>query len=248
MNWISRFVLPVLLIVLAGCAGTDNVPRQANAGTTGVWRGTVTDPDTGTSYAIEFEQVTDARGRIGGVARVIEARDSHHAALSGTRSGQGFTWTAEFPAPLGRGTLTATPSGENGYSLDFRASGSTLARASGSATRNAAVSADYTGTWTVTWTVDGQSDTFDFTITSGDTNYPIYEYVKLPSNGGWVFAGSVVGDQLQLKAFSGAGTNGLLTQFQATALPGGGTLIGERIWPGGGNFNGTYTVVRKQTP
>gem|GEM_PF-5218358 len=86
----------------------------------------MTDPSTGKTYAIEFEQVADARGRIEGVARVSEPERSHHSSLVGSRSGDGFSWQADFQPPLGRGRLTATPQAGGGYSLAFEADGQTL--------------------------------------------------------------------------------------------------------------------------
>lgn len=244
MNRIPRWLLASVILVVMGCAGSDTVPRQANAGTTGTWRGSVVDPSNGKAYTIEFEQVTDARGRIEGVVRVVEPERSHHASLVGGRSGDGFSWQADFQPPLGRGRLTATPQSGGGYALAFDADGSTLRSASGTATRDASLSDDYSGTWTIVWTVGGESDTFDVTISNSGTNDPLYTYVKLPYNGGMVLSGSVVGGQFALTAFSGAGTNGLLTKFLPASLPGGAGVTGTRIWPNGGNFSGTYTIVR----
>jgi len=126
----------------------------------------------------------------------------------------------------------------------FEADGQTLGSASGSATRDAGLSDDYSGTWTIVWTVGGDSATFDVTITNSATNDPVYMFVKLPYNGGMVLSGSVVGGQFALTAFSAAGTNGLLTKFLPTSLPGGGAVTGTRVWPGGGDFSGTYTIAK----
>ncbi|HRF58382.1 MAG TPA: hypothetical protein PLH94_00545 [Fimbriimonadaceae bacterium] len=244
MKPFPRILVPLVIVALTGCAGTDTIPRQANAGSTGTWRGSMTDPSTGKTYAIEFEQVADARGRIEGVARVSEPERSHHSSLVGSRSGDGFSWQADFQPPLGRGRLTATPQAGGGYSLAFEADGQTLGSASGSATRDAGLSDDYSGTWTIVWTVGGDSATFDVTITNSATNDPVYMFVKLPYNGGMVLSGSVVGGQFALTAFSAAGTNGLLTKFLPTSLPGGGAVTGTRVWPGGGDFSGTYTIAK----
>lgn len=236
MKKILLVALPAGLLL--GCGG-DGVRTPAAGRHSGIYTGSYTDAD-GRRVSIETEQLH--RGNtLTGVVRLTVGDEQYHATLRGTVQGEAYSWTADLPADQGRLAVQVDAAG--GALVDAQGE---LSDGAGSLARSAAATTDdMSGTYTVTWNAQGQSDNFDITITNvnGVDTLPNL-YVKLPDNGGYITAGTVVGNTVALTFFTGAGTNGFLAKFSPTAVGTTGNVSFELIAPGGGTFTGTWTIVK----
>lgn len=239
---VTRFApLFVVSIGLLGCGG-GNTPSTAGGVHQGIYRGHFVDED-GITVLFETEQYVRG-GTLTGNVRIIRGDDIYHGQMTGTSRSDGHSWTS----PLAGENGTVTVDIDNAGQALITVSGGPLKRGAGAVSKLGAATTDsIAGTYDVVWTASGDSQTFCVVISNQQGQDVIPEQVvKLPNNGGFIYAGTVIGNSVSLSIFSGAGIDGVVGQFKPTNVGQSGPVDFEIIGNPGSRFSGTWTITKAQ--
>lgn len=235
-----HLALALLLVVLTGCGGSSTSRSSRHAG---IFSGTLTDSSDGKPVTIETEQ--HVRGTaLNGSVRLTKDGKGYHGVLTGTVSGDAYSWHAKFGG--GMGEIDASGNAATGTTtITYNSTNGELHAGAGSMAKTAeAPTADLSGTYTLSWTSSlGDSNTVDLVVSFVKGQNVVVEQVSnLPAGGGYIIAGSVVGTTIATTQFSGAAPAGVLTHFASAPIGGTGTLSGQTFGPNPRQFTGTYSI------
>lgn len=233
------------IFAVAGCGGGGGGSTTGASPQEGLFTGSYVD-ETGGSVTVETEQYRRGN-QINGTVRMVKGTEIYHGLFTGIIDETGVHWTTQLAGEEGSVSAHVNDAGE----LDLVSQGASVTGGQGQVLRSGDATTDnLSGQYTLSWNAEGQSGSFQLTITNeGGMDTVPFMWVKLSDNNAFEVFGTVIGNTVSLKILIAAGnpvggTNVLRAVFAPTTFGSQGQARFEEFGPGGKNSSGSWTLTK----